>query len=214
MTLTTEISGDVGRLHELQALAASNAAAAARRRAWAWLNELDATREAARLDAIFRAGRTPENGPYGVCEGRVLGLFGTRFLSFVDVLVRAGQALGGIGWTGKTFDADGTGHNRLTTTARIPMFLAMPRYGFQRREGELTGFRFEHRVEPSPRDPDLVVRAVIYDNPAHANPLMLPRTRDELVEVVPDVYLGRALLREGATWDVVAYFALRHPVGG
>jgi hypothetical protein len=179
---------------------------------WDWLTTIDATHEAAQLDVIFRAGGPPpEDGPIGDCEGRVLGLFGTRFLGFVDTLVRVGQALGGIGWTGKSFSGDGTGHNRLTRTSRIPMFLAMPRYGLERRGGELIGFHFNHSIEPSPRDPDIVVRGIRYDDPAHANPLMLPRTRDELVELAPGLYLGRALLRDEGEWEIVAYFALREP---
>ena len=165
------------------------------------------------LAELFAQGDPPAtlDGDY---EGRVLGLFGTRFLGFVDGLVRVGQTLGGIGWTGKSFDAEtGTGFNRLTVTSRIPMFLAMPRYGFSRRDGELIGFHFDHRVESSPLPRDRPVHAVIYDNPAHANPLMLPRTRDELVELAPGVCLGRALLHDDDGWQVVAYFALREPIG-
>lgn len=182
---------------------------------WARLTGLDADRDAAQLAELFAGGSPPES-PDGDCEGRVLGLSGTPFLRFVNVLERLGQALGGIGWTGKTFDpATGTGYNRLTTTSRIPMFLAMPRYGFERRDGQLIGFRFNHRIETSPMPDATTVRSVRYDDPAYANPLMLPRTRDELVELTPGLLLGRALLQDGSGgWQVVAYFALRHPVGG
>ena len=186
----------------------------AKAQAWELLTGIDGRSESARLEELFAQGRVPE-ALDGDHEGQVLGLFGSPFLGLVDRLVRAGRVLGGIGWTGKSFDAEtGTGYNRLTSTSRIPMFLAMPRYGFTRRHGELTGFRFDHRVEPSPLDPDRQVHAVIYDNPAHDNPMVLPRTRDELVEIVPEVYLGRALLDGDDGWEVVAYFALRRPVGG
>lgn len=181
---------------------------------WQQLSALDARHDAPLLRELFASGAAPDS-PDGDCEGRVLGLSGTPFLRFVDVLERLGQRLGGIGWTGKSFDpATGTGYNRLTWTSRIPMFLAMPRYGFERRGGQLIGFRFEHRVEASPLD-GTMVRSVAYDNPAYANPLMLPRTRDELVELAPGLLLGRALLHDDAGgWQVVAWFALRHPVGG
>lgn len=213
MTQTAAPTIDQEYLDRLRSLAETDPTAT-RQLAWDWLSAIDAKTQSDQLDALFRLGTPPES-PDGDCEGRVLGLYGTPFLGFVDVLVRVGDALGGIGWTGKTFDPrTGTGHNRLTRTSRIPMFLAMPRYGFERAGGELLGFRFDHRVERSPRDPDLEVRAVIYDNPAHANPLMLPRTRDELVELLPGLYLGRALLHDDTSWQVVAYFALRHPVGG
>lgn len=213
MTTATPTAGsDEAFLEDLRALEAS----AVRERGWHWLCAIDAKRDPDRLAALFRLGYEPTT-PDGACEGRVLGLFGTPFMGFVDTLVRAGRMLGGIGWTGKTFDAEsGRGFNRLTTTSRGPMFLAMPRYRFGRHDGQLTGFGFHHAVEPSERDPELTVVAIKYDDPADANPLMLPRTRDELVELAPGLYLGRALLRpDGSSdqWQVVAYFALRPPVG-
>lgn len=202
---------DAARLAELRELAEAQPRAA-RTAAWDWLLSLDARDEAARLDALFRLG-TPPATVDGDGEGEVLGLFGSPFMGFVDRAVRLGRLLGGVGWTGKSFDAGtGTGHNRLTRTSRLPMFFAMPRYGFQVRGGELVGFRFDHRVEPSPLTPDVEVRAVTYDNPTYRNPLVLPRTRDELVELVPGCLLGRALLRpEHGPWEIVAYFALRFP---
>jgi hypothetical protein len=215
MTIASAVHPDTDHVHRLRDLAETDQPAA-RVATWQWLTSLDATREPDRLDAIFRAGTAPEDGPVGPGEGRSLGIMGTPFLGVVHRLERLGQALGGIGWTGKTFHADGTGFNRLTRFSRYPMFLAMPRYAFTERDGEITGFSFDHAVSPSPRDPDLVVRGITYDNPAYGNPIMLPRTRDELVEIVPDVYLGRALLREDDRdgWDIVAYFAQRHPIGG
>lgn len=202
---------DAVRLAELRALAETKPQAA-RTAAWTWLTSLDTGKDADRLDALFRLSTAPA-AIDGDGEGAVLGLFGTPFMGFVDRAVRLGRVLGGIGWTGKSFDGQaGTGYNRLTRTARLPMFVVMPRYGFSVRGGELIGFRFDHRVEPSPADPDLEVRAVIYENPAYGNPLMLPRTRDELVELVPGCMLGRALLQpEGGPWETIAYFALRFP---
>lgn len=209
----TGATADAVRLADLRQLAETQPQAA-RAEAWAWLTSMDSRRESARLDALFRLG-TPPASPDGDCEGEVLGLSGSRFMDVVDAAVRLGKLLGGIGWTGKSFDAaTGTGFNRLTRTSRIPMFLAMPRYGFEVRGGELIGFRFDHRIEPSPLTPEVEVRAITYDNPAYGNPLVLPRTRDELVELVPGCMLGRALLRpEDGPWGIVAYFALRHPRG-
>lgn len=202
---------DAARLAELRELAESEARAA-RSAAWQWLTSLDTREDADRLDALFRIGSAPATID-GDGEGQVLGLFGSPFMGVVDRAVRLGRVLGGIGWTGKSFDGRaGTGYNRLTRTARVPMFCVMPRYGFSVRDGELVGFRFDHRVEPSPADPELEVRAVIYANPEYANPLMLPRTRDELVELLPGCLLGRALLQpDGGPWETIAYFALRFP---
>lgn len=180
---------------------------------WERVSALDARAEPERLAELFAAGRPPST-PDGACEGRVLGLFGSLAMTGVDVAVRAGRLLGGIGWTGKTFDVDaGTGYNRLTTTSLIPMSCAMPGYRFVRRGGELTGFRFDHHVGASIRDPDVEVVSLVYEDPAYRNPLVLPRTRDELVELVDGVWLGRALLRTDDRWDIVAYFVLRPRVG-
>lgn len=182
--------------------------------AWDWLQELQAPSEHHRLAGLFARGEAPE-GPDGDCEGIVMNLYGSLWLSGLDRLVRIGQLLGGMGWTGKSFDqASGTGYNRLSGSTRIPAFVTMPTYRFQRINGELIGFHFYHSLEPSPLPPHPQVRAIKYDAPEHANPLVLPRTRDELVEIVPDVYLGRALLRKGNDWQVVGYFGLRYPCGG
>jgi hypothetical protein len=144
-----------------------------------------------------------------------MNLYGSLWLSGLDRLVRVGQLLGGMGWTGKSFDLKkGTGYNRLSASTRIPAFLTMPTYRFEKVNGELIGFHFFHSLETSPVPPYPQVRAIKYDAPEHANPLVLPRTRDELVEIIPDVYLGRALLRKGSDWQVVGYFGLRYPCGG
>ncbi len=200
------------RLTRLRAVAESHPRCA-KREAWSWLRELQAPKEHYRLPWLFGQGRTPE-APDGDCEGIVMNLFGSAWLVGLDRLVRLGQLLGGIGWTGKSFDrAQGTGYNRLSASARIPALLATPRHPFRTVGGELVGFPFFHGVEASPIAPHARVLAIEYDAPELDNPLVLPRTRDELVEIVPDVYLGRALLREARGWRVVGHFGLR-PVGG
>lgn len=202
-----------GRLGAVRELARSEPARG-QALAWEWMTSLSAHGDREELAWLFAQGEPPAP-PGGDCEGQVLGLFGTPFMRVVDTAVKLGRALGGIGWTGKTFDSSTErGYNRLTATARLPMQLAMPRYRFGRAGGEITGFRFDHRIERSPVAPHTEVRSVNYADPAYGNPLMLPDTRDELVEIVPRVLLGRALLRDGEGWRVVAYFALREPVGG
>jgi hypothetical protein len=201
---------DAERLAALRKVSESEPGVA-RRAAWEWLKSLQSSSEHFRLEDVFALGMAPQ-GPDGHCEGIVMNLYGSRWLAGLDRLVRLGQWLGGVGWTGKSFDlAAGTGYNRLTASTRIPAFLAMPTYRFRRRNGELTGFPFFHSIEESPLPPHPQVRAVKYDAPEHANPLVLPRTRDELVELLPGVYLGRALLRTGRHWRVVGYFGLRAP---
>ena len=38
-----------------------------------------------------------------------------------------------------------------------------------------------------------------------------PKVRDEIVEMVPDVFLGRVLYKVKHGWDIVGYFAIRYP---
>lgn len=204
---------DVARLKKLRELAAKNPARA-KREAWEWLRELQKPSEHHRLHWLFAQGTAPE-APDGDCEGIVMNLYGELWLTGLDRLVRLGQLLGGIGWAGKSFDRKtGTGYNRLTGSSRPFAFLTLPRYKFERINGELIGFHFYHTIEKSPIAPFGEVRSIRYDAPEHANPLVMPRTRDELVEIVPDVFLGRAALREKNGFKVVGYFGLRYPVGG
>ena len=213
MSSATLTSADQEQLERLRSLATKEPERA-KNAAWKWFGELQAPAQHHKLPWLFEQGTAPE-APHGDCEGIVMNLYGSPWLAGLDKLVRLGQILGGIGWTGKSFDTvTRTGYNRLTATSRIPAFLTMPTYAFDRIKGELIGFRFHFAEEVSPAAPKTNVLAIRYDDPAHANPLVLPRTRDELVEIVPRVYLGRALLQEKGGWQVVGYFGLRYPAGG
>lgn len=204
--------GNVQHLAWLRELAAKNPELA-REEAWNWLNSFQSLATHHDLGWLFAQGSTPSPKlPQGDCEGAVLGLYGSVWLDGVDRLVRVGRLLGGIGWTGKTFDPKtGRGYNRLTSSSRIPMQLTMPAYRFQKIGNELIGFHFDHKIDVSPLSPEQKVRSISYANPADKNPLVLPRTRDELTEIIPHVYLGRALLCDKGIWRVVGYFALRQP---
>jgi len=203
---------DSERLNRLRALAEKKPETA-KQQAWEWLKELQDPAQHYRLAWLFAQGTGPE-APDGDCEGIVMNLYGEAWLAGVDLLVRLGQRLGGIGWTGKSFDrATGTGYNRLTKGTRLAALLVMPRYTFEEVNGELIGFRFFHALETAALPPHNLVRSIKYDAPVHANPVVLPRTRDELVEILPNVYLGRALIRNAHDWRVVGYFGLRFPRG-
>lgn len=180
--------------------------------AWRWFGEFRSLDKNDCLAWLFSQGSAPKS-PEGDCQGMVLGLYGALWLGLVDRAVRLGRLLGGIGWTGKTFDLKtGTGYNRLTTSSRLPMFLAMPTYRFDWVGNEIIGFHFDHKIGPSPLPPGQKVRAIVYARPEYKNPLVLPATRDEIVEIVPGSYLGRILLHKSNRWLLVGYFALRQPV--
>lgn len=204
---------DGQRIEQLQALADSDLAAA-RADAWFLFQELQAGSEHYRLPGLFARGTAPQ-APDGDCEGIVMNLYGSAWLAGLDKMVRLGQKLGGIGWAGKTFDPKtGTGYNRLTRSSLIPAMITMPHYPLRKQGGELLGFDFHHRVEKSPISPHQEVRAITYDDPQFNNPLVMPRVRDEIVEIVQDVFLGRALLKVKHGWEVVGYFGLRYPAKG
>ncbi len=213
MSPTPSPLADLERLEDLRSLAAREPNRA-RSAAWEWFRELQVPANHPALPWLFAHG-TPSAAPDGDCEGLVMRLFGSPWLVLLDRMVRLGQLLGGIGWTGKSFDRErGTGYNRLTRSSRLAALLVLPTYRFEQIGGELIGFRFRHALETSPVEPKTQVLSIRYDDPAHANPLILPRTRDELVEIVPGVFLGRALLNGSSGWEVVAYFGLRHPRPG
>jgi hypothetical protein len=204
--------GKAQKLTRLRELAGKDLVSA-QEQAWNWLCSFKTLDTHHDLGWLFAEGTAPKS-PVGDCQGEVLGLFGALWLDSVDRLVRVGRLLGGIGWTGKTFDpASGTGYNRLSPGSFIPMKLVMPKYRFKKVNGEYIGFHFDHKLDYSPLSPEQQVRSISYANPNYKNPIVLPDTRDELVEILPDVYLGRALYKEDGQWRVVGFFALRQPVG-
>ena len=85
---------------------------------------------------------------------------------------------------------------------------------FNRHGKEIEGFRFNHRLDTAAIAPYITVRALDYGVPEHHNPSVrtfpIARTRDEIVELVPGVFLGRALLTQSdGEVLTIAHFALR-----
>ena len=202
---------DEQRLKQLRAQAKGNPDMA-KEAAWELLRELQDESQFYRLPWLFAQGNGEAPAPDGDTEGMVMNLHGSFMMRTLDRAVRLGQLLGRIGWTGKTFNpTTGTGYNRVSTSTAIPARIAMPHYKLQKQGKELLGFDFHHRIDTSPVPPHLQVRAITYDEPSFKNPLILPKVRDEIVEIVPDVFLGRVVYRAKHGWDIVGYFALRYP---
>lgn len=209
--LPFEEPSDYALLQELRILA-THSPTRAKREAWQWLRELQAPPQHYRLPWLFAQGSAPD-APEGDCEGIVMNLYGKPWLTGMDRLVRVCHHLNGMGWTGKSFNpAAGTGFNRITLSARIPMLVMVPGYRFRKINDELIGFHFRHEIEASPLWPFQQVRSIKYDDPKLNNPRPLPKTRDELVEIIPGVYIGRALYRDDTSWKVIGFFGLRHPL--
>jgi hypothetical protein len=162
------------------------------------------------LNRIFRLGTPPEPG----LDGRFIGLAITPTTFAVsDPVLRMLSSLW-MPWLGKRFHAEtATGDNIMLPSARLPSKLLWPGYQFLSLEdGYYTAFRFRTYGGAGAIDTDRRVLKIDYD--LSENPEFLIRAiLDELVLVVPGVYLGKALLRRGSpispSWRVVGYFALR-----
>ena len=197
-------------LDELRELAITSPVLA-RAQGWEYLRELGSARKQQQLEALFARGWAPE-GPDGALEGLIVGpLFNVPEAYLANPLMKIDPT-----WRGKTFDAAaGTGYNRLAPIARLAMPFIAPGYrGLRPLDGEMVGFHFNHAIDTALLEPKIQVRALDYGVPEYRNPSVrtfpIKRTRDELVELIPGLYLGRALLRmpDGEIRNV-AWFALR-----
>jgi hypothetical protein len=202
-----------GLLDELRALA-SDSPALARKECWELLERLSREDRRDDIAAHWARGSAPERMD-GALEGLVMGsMWGTPETVLGSWLTRIHPT-----WTGKTFDHEaGSGFNRLVGFSRPVFFLVAAGYtAFSRNGGEIEGFRFDHALETAAIAPYITVRALDYGVPEYRNPSVrtfpIARTRDEIVELVPGVYLGRALLTL-PSGDVrpIAHFALRDPL--
>jgi hypothetical protein len=157
---------------------------------------------------LFRLG-TPPAGLDGPTEG-ILVMTTTN--PALDMAVRAVTALW-MPWQGKRFDSDaGTGDNRLTRSTGLVSKLLWPLYSMRDAEAGKLAFDFKTYVEAGKDDPDRQVMVIDYAD-VESNPRLLIRSiRDELVELVRGVYLGKILFNGGDDkYSKIGYFALRTP---
>ena len=211
-----EVRGQVplDMLAELRALAADSPVRA-RVEAWNYLRGLGDRNDRDALALLFGAGREPEDLD-GKLEGQIVGkLFGIPEATLANPLMKIDPT-----WRGKSFDLRArTGLNRLSPIAALVMPIITAGYrGLRYVDGEMAGFHFDHDVSDGLIEPRVRVRALDYGVPRYKNPgvrtFPIRKTRDEIVELTPGVYLGRALLfASGGEIRLIAYFALRHPVG-
>lgn len=197
-------------LAELRELAATSPALA-RRLGWDYLRELGAGNRRDQLAELFAKGVAPD-GPHGEMEGLIVGkLFGIPEAHLANPLMKIDPT-----WRGKTFDQrSGTGFNRLSPLGKYTLRAVAPLYGGLSRAGrEVQGYGFTHQLDTAAAEPFNEVRALDYSPAEYRNPSVrtfpIKRTRDEIVELVPRLYLGRALLTmpDGEV-RLIAYFALR-----
>lgn len=197
-------------LDELRELATTSPVLA-RVQGWEYLRELGAASNHEQLEALFARGWAPE-GPDGAMEGLIVGpLYNIPEAYLANPLMKIDPT-----WRGKTFDAAaGTGFNRLAPIAKLAMPFLAPMYrGLRRLKGEMVGFDFNHAIDTALVEPKVQVRALDYGVPEYRNPSVrtfpIKRTRDEIVELLPGLYLGRALLTmPDGEIRKIAWFALR-----
>ena len=196
------------RLESLRATAERNPAGA-QLDTWVWIEELGQKRDGDQLEQLFALGTTPK-GLDGPTDGILLC---TLTNPVVDLPVRLLTGMW-MPWQGKSFDAAaGGGINRMTVSSQLPAKLLWPLYGMKEApdDGKLA-FDFVTRVEPGKVEPKVDVLVIDYE-PLSTNPdVIIRQIRDELVELVPDTYLGRILFRlPGDRFENIGYFALRQP---
>jgi hypothetical protein len=115
-------------------------------------------------------------------------------------------------WQGKRFDKDAAkGDNRLTKSTGLVGKLLWPLYKMTDHTDGKLAFDFETYVEAGKEDPDVDVMVIDYADIEKNPKLVIRKIRDELVELVPGVYLGKILYNTGSGYYKLGYFALRIP---
>lgn len=156
------------------------------------------------LNAIFRAGRAPLAPLDGPHSGQLVT---TTFGRACDVVSGAiGQVY--MPWRGKVFEAAARGGGNLFTARSKSLIRPFDPAVRDERPGLVRAYPFRTHLERGIVDRDRDVFKIDYDIPA--NPFgLIRRVLDEVVEVAPGYYLGKAHLRLGGRWRTVAYFALQ-----
>lgn len=185
----------------------------AQEEAWSWIVELGQRVHSRRDTALTElAGLFDTGKPSRMLDGRTEAhLVSFTIHPLVDrIIATAAQAW--MPWLGTLFDAiHHRGINLVSYGAWLPAKLLWPLYRMARSSSGLLAFEFTTRVEPSALDRDQDVLVIDYASVTD-NPWLIVRAiRGELVEIVPGVHLGKALLAIGTQHGLLAYFALRVP---
>jgi hypothetical protein len=159
------------------------------------------------LDALFRHGTVPIPHPDGRHRGEVVAL------TLSAPLDLAGRAFAGFWrpWLGKDFDAGRQEGENIFRSPGLWLFrLLWPAYQGWRPDGpgHRRGFRF--RASPGAAALDVGLQVLRLDYDLATNPRFVVRdVLDELVQLAPGFYLGKALLRRpGSSPRCLAYFSL------
>jgi hypothetical protein len=212
-TISTPVGERVAHLKEL----AKTDQQAAQDAVWGWFHrvgkQLPTPRALAELAELFTAS-TPATSVDGQTEGMLVGWAprhhalnrGGKGLHAVAKTVTI--RLGVLPWLGKRFDAQA---KRGTNSISRLGLLARPLTKVRKTGGHYEAFPMTNWVEPGKIDPGTDVLVIDYAS-LPDNPWPVSRVRDELVEIVPNTYLGKMLWRQDDGYYLLAYFALKTPV--
>lgn len=110
-------------------------------------------------------------------------------------------------WKGKWFyRSDRRGDNILPSFFELPFRLIFDSFYTTHGGGMFHTFLFKTSIEKGLKDPISVLRL---DYDLDENPPEVRKVVDELVQTGPDVYLGKAFVKENDEYRLVAYFSLR-----
>jgi hypothetical protein len=199
------------RLKDLRKLAKSDPVAA-QNQTWDWIKKLGERKAEVELGELYKLGDAPK-GLDGPTDGiLVTPLIQPAADSVLRLLTKAWMP-----WQGKRFDSkNNRGDNRLTGSTRFAAKLFWPLYSTRPADDGRIAFDFETNIEPGKADPDVKVLKIDYEPEELNNPgFLIRKIRDELVQLVPDTYLGKILYRvdDGQRFVNIGYFALKQPAG-
>jgi hypothetical protein len=167
----------------------------------------DRSRGLAVLDEIFRAAAPPDPPLEGRYAGELLAIDLAPGLTHLAGWLAAAW----MPWKGKAFDPSRqAGINIFSGDSLLPARLIWPLYRHYQADtpGRYRAFPFRTSLGPGLMDPGRLVLKIDYDlkiNPAAT----VRRVLDELVQVSPGCYLGKAHLRWWwRRWQTVAFFSL------
>lgn len=174
--------------------------------------ERDRKRGFAALNEIFRAGSPPNPLLDGGYAGELIALDVAPGLNQFAEMITSGW----LPWKGKFFDAaQSRGDNIFTRDSLLLAHIFWPLYrGYKGESAErYRAFTFQTNLAPGLTDPDRQVLKLDYN--LEGNPsLSVRRVLDELVQVEPALYLGKAHLKWWwGKWQLVAYFSLANHGG-
>lgn len=215
-SVTTPVAERVGHLKQL----ASSDLQAAQDAVWGWLHRvggpLPDLEAQAELDELFTTSG-PATDVDGPAEGHLV-----RWVASHPALNPGGKVVRALAktmtvrlgvplWLGKRFDAPA----RRGTVMLPPlgMLVARPFTKVHKSGDHYEAFPMTNWVEPGKIDPGTDVLVIDYAS-LPDNPWPMSRIRDELVEIVPNTYLGKMLWHQDDDYYLLAYFALKTPVTG